>query len=163
MIYFNWYELRSASTNVPEGIIALTHALALGYNSVISLNESDLLKKLNIGYIPSQLYRNYHFVYGNFGIVTKFKTTEPQAYFINSSWIYDFNSLDHKMLYLYALSQRSIYKKNFFIPDNYLDNKYWNNPYLKHRNGKIWFLPEISNLTSKLKPKEKQNGSMGPN
>lgn len=152
LIYFNWYELKSVSANVPEGIILLTHALISGYNSVISFNESALLQKLKISYVPPHIYRTKWFIKENTGIISKFLIQEPQSYFRNHSWLYAYNNLEHKILYLYALSQRSIPNKNFFIPEDYLESKYWDNPYLKHRDKKIWFLPEIYNL--KKEPKE---------
>ena len=58
---------------------------------------------------------------------------------------------EQKRVDLYALSQRSISNRNFFIPETFLEEKYWNNPYLKHRDGKIWFLPEIQKLTTHTK------------
>lgn len=152
---FNWYELKTYSSNVPEGIIVLTHALSAGYNSFISSSDSSLLQNLNVKYVPPSLYRTGLFVKNKTGIINKYKTEEPQSYFSDISWIYDDDNISHKIIYLYALSQRSITNKNLFIPDTYLDDRYWNNPYLKHRDGKIWFIPELKKLTIKYKLKEK--------
>lgn len=151
MIQFNWYELKVDSSNVPEGIIVLTHALAKGYNSIITSNESSLLGQLKVSYVPPQIYKNKWFIKTSEGIKTKYITKEPQSYFLNSSWLYEYSTIYNKILYLYALSQRSISNRNFFIPETFLEEKYWNNPYLKHRDGKIWFLPEIQKLTTHTK------------
>lgn len=124
----------------------LTYALTCSYNSIIACNESWLLQKLKISFIPRSVFKGGYFTKTAKGIVSKLTTKEPQSYFLNDSWLYDYEKLTDKIIYLHALSQRSISDKNFFIPDNYLEEKYWNNPFLKHRDGKIWFLPELKQL-----------------
>ena len=81
MIQFNWYELKSCSENVPEGIIMLTFALSKGYNSIISSSESLILSRLNIDYIPQILYRKRYIIKTNKGIVSNYNTLMPQCYF----------------------------------------------------------------------------------
>jgi len=151
---FNWYELKSCSLNIPEGIIILAYAISCGYNEIISSDEESLLKYLKIRYLPSHLYKNGSLVLtGNGSILSRYLTKEPQAYFKESGWLSDIEKVSNKIIYLYALGQRSINNKNIFIPETYLEDKYWNNPYLKHSNGNIWFLPELNKITNYLKSK----------
>jgi len=158
--HFNWYELKSRSDNVPEGIITLTYALSKGYNSIISSSESLLLSRLNIDHIPQVLYRKRHIVKSLFGIINNYVTTEPQCHLVNFDWLNDKESVYNKIVYIYALSQRSINNKNLYIPETYLDDKYWDNPYLKHKDQKLWFIPELTHLNQSKKG-ETTNGSMG--
>jgi hypothetical protein len=132
----------------------LTHALVTGYNSVISSDDGKLIQKLKIEYVPPVIYRSPFIVKTKEGLVSKYKTEEPQAYFNNKDWIYDNNNVSAKVIYLYALSQRSITNKNLFIPEKYLEEKFWNNPYLQNKNGKLWFKPELNRITNILKSKE---------
>ena len=150
MIQFNWYELKSCSENVPEGIIMLTFALSKGYNSIISSSESLILSRLNIDYIPQILYRKRYIVKTNKGIISNYTTSTHQCYFNEHEWLYDTESVYNKIVYIYSLSQRSITNKNLYIPESYLEDRYWDNPYLKHRDTKIWFKPELTRITNKL-------------
>lgn len=151
---FNWYELKSISSNIPEGIIVLTHALVTGYNSVISLDDGKLIQKLKIDYVPPVIYRSSVVIRTKDGLVNRYKTEEPQAYFYNRDWLYDNTNVSAKVIYLYALSQRSITNKNLFISEKYLEEKFWDNPYLQNKNGKLWFKPELNRITNILKLKE---------
>ncbi len=150
MNQFNWYELKSGSGNVPEGIITLTYALTKGYNSVISSSESLLLYRLNIDHIPQIVYRKSYIVKSPFGLLNKYIPKEPQCYFLDTEWLNTKESVYNKMVYIYALSQRSINNKNLFIPDIYLDDKYWDNPYLEHKDNKLWFIPELTHIKNKI-------------
>jgi hypothetical protein len=147
---FNWYELKSGSGNVPEGIITLTYALTKGYNSVISSSESLLLYRLNIDHIPQIVYRKSYIVKSPFGLLNKYTPKEPQCYFLDTEWLTVKESVYNKMVYMYALSQRSINNKNLFIPDIYLDSKYWDNPYLEHKDEKLWFKPELTHIKNNI-------------
>lgn len=150
MNLFNWYELKSGSDNLFEGIITLTYALSKGYNSVISSSESSLLSRLNIDYVPQVIYRKGFIVKSAFGLLNKYVTKEPQCYFINSDWLTDKQSVYNKMVYIYALSQRSINNKNLYIPNYYIDNKYWDNPYLNNKDKKLWFKPELTYISTNI-------------
>lgn len=134
----------------------MAYALTWEYNSVISIDEVSLLRKLKISYIPSILYRNQFITKREGLVIHSYKTREPQSYFLATEWLTDVSHLSDKLIYLYALSQRSLGNKNLFIPDSYLEDKYWKNPYLKHRDGRVWFIPELNRLTTHTKPKEKK-------
>lgn len=154
-VLFNWYELHNASNKTPSGIITLTHALTKVYNGYICRNEKDLIEKLHIDYIPNAVFDREEKLYRvSNGIRTKFKIVEPQSYFLGNTWLYEEVSVEEKLIYLHALSQRHLKNRNLFIPEDYLDEIYWNNTFLKHKNGKLWFTPEMNYLTNQLKQRK---------
>lgn len=155
MVQFNWQEIKLDSNNTLEGIIVLTYALSIGYNSIISASLSNLQTRLSIGFVPQNIFKKRMFINTPQGIFNRYSTIEPQSYFKNNSWLFDKESTYNKVVYLFALSQRSINNKNLFIPTTYLDSKYWDNPYLNRKENKLWFNPELIYLKNQLLKRRK--------
>jgi|TARA_X000000950_G_scaffold80626_1_gene101377 hypothetical protein len=141
-ILLNTVEIKKAAKNNYEAEIVLTFALSVGYNKIISTSFPHLKNKLHISGVPEFLFiRGYLKKYKN-KIVSNFRINEPQCYMNNPSWLHLKISAEAKSDYLYILGQRSLHNKNRFIPEYYVENKYWNNPLVKHSDRILTFILE---------------------
>lgn len=133
----------------------MAYALSIGYNTPISLDgDAGLTETLKIQAVPPAIYkRGFLKRESATTIITNYKVEEVQCYFRNNEWLKDSEHIHNKVIYLYALSQRSIGNKSLFIPKTYLDSTYWSNPFLKIRNDKLWFNPEITKIYKSNKEK----------
>jgi hypothetical protein len=141
-ILLNTVEIKKAARNNYEAEVVLTFALCVGYNKIISSSFFHLKNKLHIAGVPEYLFTRGHLKKYNNKIVSKFKINEPQCYMSNPGWLHYNVSAETKSDYLYILGQRSLHNKNRFIPEYYVENKYWNNPLVKHSDRILTFILE---------------------
>jgi hypothetical protein len=147
---FNWYELYQDGDKDFTGILILAHALTVEYNNKIAWNTEDLYRKLHVNKIPTRLLKFGHLYTNRYGgILTKYKCTDPQCYFYNTSFLYATIPESKKGQYLFILSQRSIDNEDLFIPDYYVDEKLWKNPLIQHKDNKLYFIPELAYFDKK--------------
>ena len=142
-IMLNVLEIKTLAQNNADVEVLLTFCATQKAGSVISKNEISLQKKLNIKYIPRNLYTKGYLEYKhpNF-IVSNFKIQEPQCYMLNPSWLHYKVSSKIKSDYLHILGQRSINNTNNFIPEYYVDKAYWKNPLICHADRKLKLILE---------------------
>jgi len=143
MYYFNWNELYRQSKGQPESILILTHALIIGYNNIIARSGKELMKKLFIEKIDSQLFQTGKLqTRKNTLIFSVYQCKDKQNYFNNKDFLYTTVSPVTKVEYLYILSKRSIDNQNNHIPKNYVSSRQWGNTFVKERTDKLEFILE---------------------
>lgn len=139
----NVLEIKSLAHNNADAEVLLAFCATQKPGTLIARDERSLQRKLNITYIPRELYNKGYLDYeppGN--IVSYFKIREPQCYMVNALWLHYNVSSKIKSDYLHILGQRSIDNKKRFIPDYYVDKAYWKNPLVCHADRKIKFILE---------------------
>ena len=143
MHYFNWNELWHQSKKQPESILILTHALIIGYNNIMARSGTELMKKLFIEKIDSQLFQTGKLkTFKNTLIFSVYTCKDKQSYFKNKNFLYSTVSPVTKVEYLYILSKRSIDNQNNHIPKNYVSSKHWENTFVKERTEILEFTLE---------------------
>lgn len=141
--YFNWNELKIAGEGQFESILILAYCIKIGYNNIIANSSNHLFKLLNINKIPQRLFVKKYLVTNKGKIISHFKCQEPQSYFNNSYFLTARCLPAQKIKYLFMLGHRSINELNSFIPVDYIDEKHHNNLFIKIRNKKLYFIPEL--------------------
>jgi len=141
-ILLNTLEIKKAAKYNFDAEVLLTFALSVGYNRVISNSFLTLKTKLHITNIPEHLFINGHLKKYGKKIVSRFTIQEPQCYMNNPSWLHYNISSKTKSDYLYILGQRSLHNKNRFIPEHYVEDRYWKNPLIKHSDRIITLILE---------------------
>ena len=153
IIRYNWIELNKIS-KLPEAHVIMLFGLYLGIKKPLSSNLSFLMKKLNVERIPNTLLTNNFILHYETGIYCNYTTNEPQCYVRNCSFLHMRVPALVKSNYLYILSQRSIYNKNNWIPEYYIEPEHYNNPFIYRSKGKITF-PLETNYGKRLDTTEK--------
>ncbi len=145
IVQFNWYELNSI-TRIPDCQVILIFCLYINRSNPlvprIASSHHMLQKKLNIGNNYYSLIHSKLIVESKNGIFSNYQCREPQSYITNCSFLHKKTSPYLKSEYLYILSQRSLDNKNCWVPDNYVEENYWKNPFIKHENSKLKFTLE---------------------
>ena len=147
--YFNWNQLLKVGQYKNDAILILTYSLVRDYryskSKKVASNSTELREKLKINSIPAFLFhkRVLRISAEYYDILCSFDCKDPQAYFLNKSFLFANYSSADKVNYLYALSQRNIATNEPQIPKNYLDKNRWNNPMLREKGDFLEFLPEI--------------------
>ncbi len=150
--YFNWHQILRDSNNDACAILLLTYALNIGYNNKITSSTKDLLKYLHIDSIPIQLFEQGHFVVtSDNSIFSRYKCDEPQSYYYNPFFAIAKIDVTYKTLYIWALAQRRISQRENFIPDTHIQETQWSNPLLRHKDNKLYFIPEMALFKTKNK------------
>lgn len=142
--YFNWEQLKLDSENDFTAILILTHAIQYKYNSSIAKTVQHLRKYLYIDNIPNRLFERRFLVLDRNLVLSRYRCIEPQNYFINPYFMVSKCPVRYKIEYMYMLSQRKITERQNFIPDYYVKEELWNNPFVNHKNGNLYFIPEIA-------------------
>ena len=143
MYYFNWKDLWTHSKGHPESILILTHALTIEYNNIIASSGKELMKKLFINSINSQLFQtNKLKVLKNNFILSTYQCKDKQSYFRSKEFLFSTVNPNIKVEYLYILSKRSIANQNHYIPKNYVSSQHWNNTFVKERTDKLELILE---------------------
>ena len=141
IVQFNWYELNKI-TRIPDCQVILTFCLFINRKNPdikrISGSHHMLKQKLNIANNYYALIHNKLILDCANGIFSNYTCQEPQSYITNCSFLHAKVPARTKCEYLYILSQRSLGNKNCWIPENYVEPEYWNNPFIKHENSKIY-------------------------
>ena len=101
------------------------------------------MKALNINHIPVHLFTTGLLEQKKDRLVCNYKTEEPMSYFRNPWFLTHNVSVLAKTEYLQMLSMRRISEAQDYVAKNYI-RKDLNNPYLKVKGDKIYFLPESS-------------------
>jgi len=140
IIYFNWYELLRKARKDQTAILILTFAQTSLYNPYTT---KGLMKALNINHIPVHLFTTGLLEQKKDRLVCNYKTEEPMSYFRNPWFLTHNVSVLAKTEYLQMLSMRRISEAQDYVAKNYI-RKDLNNPYLKVKGDKIYFLPESS-------------------
>lgn len=133
--YFNWHELKIAGRGDLAAIICLAYAQTFEYNE---LSSKTMLKRLNLNHIPVHLFGRNKFRQYKHVLTCEYKTKDPQSYFNNSSFLFTNASARYKVVYLRALSMRTIGVKDNFIPRYYYPQVEYN-PFLTLTDDKIYF------------------------
>ena len=155
---FNWQELSLDGKGIPEAILILTYALSLGYNSKIGFNAKDLHHRLNIEHIPFTLFfKRLLFNYPPHGIFSKYKCKEPQSYFYNREFMRYQYSVQDKVNYIFILANRRLDQPENFLPQRYIPENLWNNPFIERKNGNLYFKPEIKFHRRRIKFRKQEN------
>jgi hypothetical protein len=145
IVQFNWYELNNI-TRIPDCQVILIFCLYINKLNPevkrISSSHHMLQKKLNISNNYYSLVHSKLILETRNGIFSNFKCAEPQSYITNCSFLHAKVSPFVKSEYLYILSQRSLGNKNCWVPENYVESDYWNNPFIKHNKPKLNFTLE---------------------
>lgn len=140
IIQFNWYELNKI-TRIPDCQVILAFCLFINRKNPdikrIAGSHHMLKQKLNITNNYYALIHNKLILDCANGIFSNYECQEPQSYITNCSFLHAKVPPKIKCEYLYILSQRSLSNKNCWIPENYVEPEYWNNPFIKHENSKI--------------------------
>ncbi len=140
--YFNWGELKRHADDDFTGIIILTYAITLKYN-ILSNSSKKLLSTLKINNIPLTLFRRKYLQYSRGKIFSSYTCKNPQTYFINADFLTANCMPQYKVAYIYMLGLRPISDNKLYIPKEYVDEKHYNNPFIKVQNEKIYFIPEL--------------------
>jgi len=138
--YFNWTEIWRLSRGDLASIIILTYAQSNLYNEV---SGKTLMRTLGIHHVPSELFKQKLFTQHTNKLICNYKTTEPQSYFINPSFLFAQLPARSKAVYIKALGMRRISSQDDFIPKKYFENVK-PNPFLEITDDKIIFIPESS-------------------
>ena len=145
-IFFNWHELTVDGEDNFTAILLLTFCLFKGYNSIIAINPDAKFVKQNlkIEHFPPSLFKKgylqYRYKTGH--TISKYKCRVPTSYFRNHTFLYTNVPIDKKITYLYMLAQRPISDKNNFIIQDAVADKFWDNPFIIHKDGKLHFILE---------------------
>jgi hypothetical protein len=155
--YFNWNELKRDGGGQFEGILCLTYASIIGYNNTLAYGSKQLMSKLKIAKIPSLLFQRRYLRTVRGEILSFYSCKEPQSYFLSSKFLFSATTPKQKIEYLFMLSQRAIANENYYIPQEYVDEKYYTNPFIILKENRIYFLPEqiVKEHSSKGKEKKK--------
>jgi hypothetical protein len=151
-IQFNWYEL-NYTTRIPDAQVILLFCLYINkYKPLarrIASNHIMLQNKLHIrkNYYTI-IYKNCIIEHRN-GIFSNYTCIEPQSYLFNCSFLHARVPAQTKSEYMYILSQRSLNNRNNWIPEDYVEEKYWNNPFIEHKQSKLIFKLEINKHDNK--------------
>ena len=148
-IYFNWNHFKRDSDNDFNAIIVLTHALQFSYNSRIGTSGGQIEKWLYINHIPNRLFEKGFLETRSDGVYNKYLCKEPQSYFWNPYFLTSRCATYKKVIYIYILSRRRLSEDNNYIPDSYVNAIYWNNPFIIHKDKKLYFIPEIAKFSRK--------------
>lgn len=162
-IYFNWYELYQKGRANPAAIILLTCGLTKKYDYNTS---TYIMKLLHLNHIPTFLFKDGLLSTHNNLIKFNYKTEESQCYFYNDMFLRTRVSAREKVIYLKALSFRSITDKKASIPLKYLGNlDISKNPFLTLKEDKVIFSFElhqnILHTRTNVQSKGVQNDFMG--
>lgn len=133
--YFNWSELLSNSRGDLAAIICLAYAQTSVYNE---LSSKTMMYRLNLHHVPQFIFNKRLFQQYKHVLVCNYKTTEPQSYFRNCSFLFTNASARYKVVYLRALSMRSLDNTDDYIPKAYYE-KLTYNPFLTIKDDRIYF------------------------
>ena len=153
IIQFNWCEIKSISDDPVDQLILLL-CQTVRQDDVLAHSYASLRYRLKIEYIDSKLTEKGYIEQTEAGIIPKYKTEEPQSYFINPSFLYGTSSPEQKTDYAHILSQRHLYNKNTYIPLMYVEPKYYKNIFTFVKNNQIHLPLEKINDEKLGRPKE---------
>jgi hypothetical protein len=144
-IQFNWCEMISVSTLADAHVVLLFCLYANVYypsNRRIASSHRMLQNKLHIGKNYYSLIASKFVIEHKNGLFSNFACTEPQSYLNNCSFVHSRVPAYLKSEYLHILSQRSINNTNNWIPEEYVEPKYWDNPFIERKQSKLIFTLE---------------------
>lgn len=144
-IQFNWYELTNASKLADAHVVLIFCLYANVYypsNRRVASSHRMLQRKCHIGKDYYGLLPSKYLIEHYNGLFSNYECEEPQSYIRNCSFLHSRHPSYLKSQYLYMLSQRSINNTNYWIPEEYVTPKLWNNPFIERKNSKIIFTLE---------------------
>lgn len=153
IIQFNWCEIKSISDDPVDQLILLL-CQTVRQDDVLAHSYTSLRYRLKIKYINNKLIDNGYIEESEAGIIPKYKTEEPQSYFINPSFLYGTSNPIQKTDYAHILSQRHLRNKNTYIPLKYVASKYHKNIFTFVKNHQIHLPLEKINDKKLGRPKE---------
>jgi hypothetical protein len=151
-IQFNWYELNQI-TRVPDAQVILLFCLYINkYRPLakrIASNHIMLRTKLHIQNNYYNIIHQKCIIEHRNGIFSNYTCIEPQSHVVNCSFVHAKVPAYLKCQYLYILSQRRLNSSNIWIPEDYVEPEYWNNPFIEHKQSKLIFKLETNKYDNK--------------